>query len=73
MDVLHTPGISLGDKASSRQGDSGGNVAGILSSVLVVILLLAVAAVGAVVLMVVLSRRHKRKRMERMQLDILAL
>ncbi|CAI8040127.1 Neurotrypsin, partial [Geodia barretti] len=66
-------GISPGDQDSSQQGDNGGDVAGVVSSVIVVILLLAVAAAGAVLLLVVLPRRHKRKRMERMQLDILAL
>ena len=60
-------------KASSQGGDDGGDVAGIVSGVMVTILLLAVAVVGTVLLIMFMSKRHKRKQMERMQRDILAM
>ena len=59
-------------KASSQRGDDA-DVAGIVSGVMIAILLLAVAPVGTVLLVMFMSKRHKRKQMERMQRDILAM
>ena len=72
-DCCNVTGIPLKSKATSQGEDDGGDVVGIVSGVMVVILLLAVAAVGTVLLVIFMSKRHKRKQMERMQLDILAM
>ena len=65
---------SLRDDGSSsvKKGDDG-SVTGAVVGVVVFILLAVLLVVGVVLLLVLSSKRHKRKQLERMQLDILAM
>ena len=49
------------------------SVTGAVVGVVVFILLAVLLVVGVVLLLVLSSKRHKRKQLERMQLDILAM
>ena len=63
--------VDRGPERTVSQTDN--KLAGIISGALIFILVVVMTVVGVVIMKMVLSRRSKRKRMERVQLDILAV
>ena len=63
--------VDRGPERTVSQTDN--KLSGIISGALIFILVVVMTVVGVVIMKLVLSRRSKRKRMERVQLDILAV
>ena len=64
---------TLSERTSLSQERGNGAIAGIASGVPIFIVVVVMVVVGVILLKLVLSRRSKKRQMERIQLDILAV